>query len=646
MVEKLTSHDILTNKQLESCFKVYAGPGAGKTHFLVENVKNIVTTHELITKSRSRKVVCITYTNAAVDEIKRRLLDYSDYVETNTIHGFIIENIIAPFQGTLLDVMKLDFGLMLRGKGIISSQIEGVGILHGVDREDIYRYIKTYDNGRFEYDTIDYSKKLMGEVQINNDIFIDAVLKKTAYRAALSFSSKIKADHAIVIKKYIWETVRKLTHNEILYFGYRILQINSAALYAIRVKYPFIFVDEFQDTNPLQTLLLKLIGEKSTRIGVVGDIAQSIYSFQGAKPNDFKTFNVHHDSDKAYSIDGNRRSTENIINFSNFLRQSDRMIQQTSVKEYPDEESRRITEAKPIHFLMGDSPAVKDIIATIVSAGGVVLTRSWAAAFNYIHGVSDSQAKLLSKIYNSYHASSIQIREEITTQNNVTWVRAFRFIFGLYNSYSSGSLIDMIKAIKTVTEIDVKLLTPELLFEFDKLANLVFSTVKPNSKTTTVITLFNDAINTDAFIGIRKLLNAEKSFAVSIFDEQEDTERIDAISQLEWDTSYKLFSEVFAENSRYMTVHQAKGQEWDSVVVSLSPTRYDHITLSKVFTNPKIVEENSSDEFVRMFYVACSRAIQDLYVHIISGCTSQEIEKSLASFISKTGLSISYEFIS
>ena len=76
---------------------------------------------------------------------------------------------------------------------------------------------------------------------------------------------------------------KKLTHNEILYFGYRILESNPTAAYSIRVKFPFMFVDEFQDTNPLQTLIVKLIGQKSTIIGIVGDVAQSIYSFQGAR---------------------------------------------------------------------------------------------------------------------------------------------------------------------------------------------------------------------------------------------------------------------------------------------------------------------------------------------------------------------------
>lgn len=645
MAEKLTSGDILSAEQLEKSFKIYAGPGAGKTHFLVENVKSIVSTDPHITNSKSRKVVCITYTNAAVNEIKRRLAEFSDYVEADTIHGFIIENIIKPFQQTLIDVVRLDFGLALSSNGVISSQLEGVGILHGIDREDIYSYVRSFDNGRFKDDTIAYSKKIMGEVQVNNKSFVNSILYNTTFIPGLVHSKQIKCGHDIAIKCFVWDVVRKLTHDEILYFGYRVLQSNPAALFAIRVKFPFIFVDEFQDTNPLQTLLLKLIGEKSTRIGVVGDLAQSIYSFQGAKPSDFLDFFVHEGVDQTYTLEGNRRSTKNIINFCNFIRQSDETIQQKSVKVYPGETSKRIVESKPVHFLLGTSPHVKAIIASVIDNGGVILTRTWAAAFNYIQNISDSQAKLLSKIYNSYYSTSIQIREEITDQNNVTWVKAFRFIFSFYASYSSGSFINIVKAIRALTDIDIKLLTPRRLFEFDKLANNIFSSITPNTLTVAVIEKFNEILGLEEYRDIRQLLNSGESFSVTVFDEQDSEERISAISGLEWDTSIKLFNEVFAENSKYMTVHQAKGQEWDSVVVSLSPTRSDGVEFSKVFSNPTITAENSSDEFIRMFYVACSRAIQDLYLHIGSGCTREEIQRNLATFIEKTHLNIDYELI-
>src|SRR5690554_8052967 len=98
MAIEITSGDILTPQQLSKHMKIYAGPGAGKTHFLVENIKNIVKTVPKVTNSQNRKVLCITYTNSAVEEIQRRLHGLSDAVEVNTIHGFITKHIIAPLD--------------------------------------------------------------------------------------------------------------------------------------------------------------------------------------------------------------------------------------------------------------------------------------------------------------------------------------------------------------------------------------------------------------------------------------------------------------------------------------------------------------------------------------------------------------------
>ena len=106
-------------------------------------------------------------------------------------------------------------------------------------------------------------------------------------------------------------------------------------------------------------------------------------------------------------------------------------------------------------------------------------------------------------------------------------------------------------------------------------------------------------------------------FKIPIFDELERDKLKDSVSKLTWDTSYKLFNEVFSDNSRYMTVHQAKGLEWEKVIVSVTPNSFDKTNLAGLYANPKLVEENPADEFARMYYVACSRAKEDLYIHII-----------------------------
>lgn len=643
MDNELTSSDILTSEQLSNHIKVYAGPGAGKTHFLVENIKNIITCNPLVSSSTARKVLCITYTNAAVDELMRRLERFLDYTEIHTIHGFIIEHIIKPFQQDLIEIMKADFNIAVSSKGRITSQIEGLGILHGIDKEEIYQFIRESDPENFSGDAFGYSKKIMGEIEVDNTAFVHSLSSSEGRKVQFKYSSKIKPDHVLPLKMYIWSKVRKLTHDEILYFGYRIIENNPTALYALRVQFPYIFVDEFQDTNPLQTLLLKKIGERSCITGVVGDVAQSIYSFQNAKPSDFTTFKIEGQSNTAYTIKGNRRSTKNIINFCNFLRQADKSVVQCSARYYKESDEASV-ESKKIHFLIGDSPEIKDIIKTTISAGGVVLTRTWAAAFDYIQDIDPAQAVLLKSIYNSYYTSPIQLRDEIVGHNNVTWVRAFRFIFNLWNSHKTGSFIDIVSALKLVSNIDLSQITPKIIFQLDALASEIFDDIDNEKCTCDIITKFNDNINQAPYSELLSFIGGS-NFTVPVFDEQERDSLRTAVQQLHWDTSYKLFTEVFSEKSIYMTVHQAKGLEWKKVVVSVVPTKRDGISIDKLFLSPKITEETPADEFVRLYYVACSRAQDDLYIHIADGCTKEQIDTSLSQFIKTSGMQIEYEFL-
>lgn len=647
MVNEIDSSYILTPNQLKNHIKIYAGPGAGKTHFLVENVKNIATTNPLITQSRMRKILCITYTNNAVNEIKQRLNVFTSLIEVYTIHGFIIEHIINPFQSYLKEIIREDFGIIVDDNIALSSQIEGLGILHGIKKEEIYDYISQRVSSKVSADTINYSKKTMGEVEVDIDAFI-ASLKNNgvdAHKTPIKSSQKIDEKHILPIKEYLWSVAHKLTHNEILYFGYKILEQNPLALYTIRVKFPFIFVDEFQDTNPLQTKLIELVGEKSTVVGVVGDLAQSIYSFQGAQPSDFINFSIKGDRKiEEYTINNNRRSTENITNFCNFLRQSDDKVVQTSVRPYENEEEKRRVEAKKVHFLIGNSQKILSTINNIIMNKGVVLTRSWAASFEYIQGINASQITLLKNIYNSYYNSPIQIREEITEHNNVTWVRAFRFILSLWEGYRNKSFIGILDALKLYTAIDPRKITPKILFQINDLLETIFSEINDQNNTVEVIKTFNNEITKPDFAEMRSSIFAP-DFAVPILDELDNDKIKESVSKLHWSTSYKLFTKVFSKNSKYMTVHQAKGLEWDKVIVSVAPNRFDKINLPDLYSNPKLTEENPSDEFTRLYYVACSRARNDLYIHLADKNLKPLIESSLTAYTDKMDENIDFEFI-
>ena len=166
MACEIDSGYILNLESINSNKKIYAGPGAGKTYFLINNIKNMFKKETKIYKSERKKILCITYTNSAVDEIKSRLEGYEDNIEICTIHSFIIKYIIQFYQNELKKIMKEDFDICIKGNKKISSQIEGIGILHRQDKQQIFSYINV-NLGTNE--DISYSKKIMGEVKVDID---------------------------------------------------------------------------------------------------------------------------------------------------------------------------------------------------------------------------------------------------------------------------------------------------------------------------------------------------------------------------------------------------------------------------------------------------------------------------------------------
>ena len=92
---------------LEKHFKVEAGPGAGKTTFLVNHIHHILRDSKRL--SSMRKVACITYTNVGVDTLKSRFDEAVDNVEISTIHSFLYKHIVKPYLWVLADEYDFDY---------------------------------------------------------------------------------------------------------------------------------------------------------------------------------------------------------------------------------------------------------------------------------------------------------------------------------------------------------------------------------------------------------------------------------------------------------------------------------------------------------------------------------------------------------
>lgn len=95
----LDSDELLTD--VEHHFRVTAGPGAGKTHWLVKHIHHVAATSKRLTPCS--RIAVISYTNVAVREILRQLDAVANAVDASTIHSFLYRNLVRPYVHLLKD---------------------------------------------------------------------------------------------------------------------------------------------------------------------------------------------------------------------------------------------------------------------------------------------------------------------------------------------------------------------------------------------------------------------------------------------------------------------------------------------------------------------------------------------------------------
>lgn len=302
-------------EDLESPFHILAGPGAGKTHWLSLHLQQLALRSTRL--GSCQKIACISYTNIAVAEIRRRIGDANHKVEASTIHSFLYANLVRPYLHLLCE--KPEFA------------------------ELNHRRVDGHDEHRPNYGLVNewhlnVNKKFLAEKPASY-----AYLKSLRWvrdDAKATWSLKPGSPRGLVpllptkslhLYKPVYWKRGVVDHEDILYFAYILFESHPELRPFISAKFPYIVVDEFQDTNPVQVQILKWLGEVGSVVGVIGDTAQSIYSFQGASPKDFAEFNL--DNLSFFEINGNRRSSNAIIGFLNRFRHDG--LHQEAVRNTP-----------------------------------------------------------------------------------------------------------------------------------------------------------------------------------------------------------------------------------------------------------------------------------------------------------------------
>ena len=114
-------------------------------------------------------------------------------------------------------------------------------------------------------------------------------------------------------------TANAMDFDDLLVNLYRLLQQNENVRNKYQDAFQYVLVDEYQDTNHVQYLLVKLLAEPSNMVCVVGDDAQSIYSFRGADIRNILQFQHTYPNAKLFKLERNYRSTQTIVQAANSL---------------------------------------------------------------------------------------------------------------------------------------------------------------------------------------------------------------------------------------------------------------------------------------------------------------------------------------
>ena len=235
---------------------VLAGPGSGKTTVLTLKIMKLLM--EAIKSPRG--LACVTYSNEAAKEFKKRLKDLGlrerENVFLGTVHSLCIAEVIIPFSQLF---PKYNIPLPLK---IISAKKKNQ--LFQQVREELS--ISEKDLNITEMDS-ERSLNIAGKSKVNIPSY-DIALK-----AAKLFEAKLR------IAEYV-------DFNAIIQYATQLIQNEEYVRKCLEAKFSWVLVDEYQDLGrPLHEMILSMMSGTKSRFFVVGDPDQSIYGFNGAVPD-------------------------------------------------------------------------------------------------------------------------------------------------------------------------------------------------------------------------------------------------------------------------------------------------------------------------------------------------------------------------
>lgn len=278
-----------------SALLIVAGAGSGKTTVLTRRIAHILATGQ----AHPGQILAITFTNKAA----REMLDRVTSLVGERARGMWI----STFHSACVRILRREARDRTSNFSIYDAQ-DSLRLITQVTKEldlDPKKFApKTLRNriSNLKNECVTASE-FEATAQENNP------LEQATVRVYSRYQERLAVANAYDFDDLIMETVRLLTHNPEIARNYR-------------ARFTHIFVDEYQDTNPAQYALIRVLAgadlpEPTGQLTVVGDADQSIYAFRGATVRNIVEFEKDFPHAQTIVLEQNYRSTQNILSAAN-----------------------------------------------------------------------------------------------------------------------------------------------------------------------------------------------------------------------------------------------------------------------------------------------------------------------------------------
>jgi DNA helicase-2/ATP-dependent DNA helicase PcrA len=590
---------------------VIAGAGSGKTRTLIYRVAYL-----LENGVDPSNILLLTFTNKAAREMLER------------VSLLLPESATGLWGGTFHSI----------GNKILRRHAEALGYRPGfsiMDREDQEDLMKTVIAAA----GINLKEKRFPKPEVVADIFSMAINTGRSVEKVIDEKYPYFLDQADQIQHVHarYEAKKKSTNtmdfDDLLEKTLRLLRDHDDIADRYQRQFQFVMVDEYQDTNRIQADFVDLLAAQHKNIMVVGDDAQSIYSWRGADFQNIIQFPRRYPDAQVFKIETNYRSVPEILLVANAAIEAN--VQQFPKELQPARESR---SAKPALVELNDSnQQAQFVVQRILELRdeGVALNEIavlYRAHFHSMelqleltrHGVPFQITSGL-RFFEQAHIKDVAAFLKFVTnhRDEVAFKRIVRLLPGiggvaadklwakfeesLGGRESVDSFADAFQGAKVGAKSEK--MWRQLVDTLEEIAPGGKAIPPSNAIETVVTAVYEDYAkakfpNYDAR---REDLNVLANYARQYNDPAELLTQLALVTALETETALNSNEERDDEQVILSSVHQAKGLEWKVVFVI-------HLTEGSFPGNRALESPEAIEEERRLFYVAVTRACDELYL--------------------------------